>query len=116
MTNQEAVAVAQEPKDDFDCKFDSWLKTVCFQKPPEAARELAYLAAKTFAHPTQGAQPASSEGECRPLAWLGLPEGVRQAYDLIYDGATKLDGYVYTPIWRPEDHPCAVRAAQQPKP
>lgn len=45
------------------------------------------------------------------MAWLGFPEGPAPKHDLVYDGTRRLDGYRYQPVWRPEDHPCAVRDA-----
>jgi len=47
--------------------------------------------------------------ERQPMAWLGFPEGPAPKCDLVYDGTTRLDGYTYRPIWKPEDHPTAVR-------
>jgi hypothetical protein len=48
--------------------------------------------------------------EPKPIAWIGFPENEpKPPYDLVYDNTTQLPGYRYTPIWAPQDHPCAVR-------
>lgn len=48
--------------------------------------------------------------EPKPMAWIGfLEDQPTPKYDLVYDNTTQLPGYKYRPIWRPEDHPVAVR-------
>lgn len=65
--------------------------------------------------PTQWLNDETSDGATsppsapRPMAWLGFPDGPTPTHDLIYDNATQLPGYRYSPIWSSEDHPSAVR-------
>jgi hypothetical protein len=75
----------------------------------------AFLEGRPATYNPKDAPPKHHETttDRQPMAWLGFPEGPAPKHDLVYDGTRRLDGYRYTPVWRPEDHPAAVRSASK---
>ena len=61
-----------------------------------------------------GLSPSPDETtEVHPMAWLGFPAGPTPKHDLVYDGATRLPGYIYKPIFAPESHPNAQHSSPE---